>query len=77
MQSPDARASLNSTIAAEVRAELGRQNVSQAQLAIRLGWTKYRLNRRLRSESDFSIGELEQISSALKVPIVDLLAEAS
>ena len=77
MQRPDARASLNDAIAAEVRAELGRQNISQTQLAIRLGWTKHRLNRRLRSISEFSTGELEQISGALNVPISDLLAEAS
>jgi transcriptional regulator with XRE-family HTH domain len=81
MQHPNARAggrlSLNNTIAAEVRAELGRRNLSQAQLAVRLGWTQVRLSRRLRSVSDFSTAELEQISDALGVPIAHLLAEAS
>lgn len=81
MQHPDARAnaraSLNSTIAAEVRAELGRQNLSQRELARRLGWTQVKVSRRLRSVSDLKTAELEQICHALGVPITDLLAEAS
>jgi transcriptional regulator with XRE-family HTH domain len=77
MQEPSARASLNQAIAGEIRAELGRQNVNQAQLARRLGWTQARVSRRLRDVSDFSTAELEQICAALDVELIDLLAEAS
>lgn len=78
MQQTDARASLNEAIAAEIRAELGRRGMSQAQLAIRIGWTKETLARRLRSftERGFSISELEQIAEALDITVIDLIAEA-
>lgn len=68
-------------VAAEVRAELGRQGMSQQKLADRLGWTQVRLSRRLStgetSPVPFSVGELQNVADALGVPVTTFLPAPS
>lgn len=61
--------SLNDSVAAEIRAELGRQRISSAELARRLGrsdaWVSYRLSSRHALSTD----DLERIADALDVSV--------
>lgn len=63
--------SLNAQVAAEVRAEMGRRGMSNAELARLLGvseaWTTRRLGR--RAESPLSLVDLQRIAAALRVPL--------
>lgn len=52
-------------IAAEVRAEMFRQKVTQRELASRIGWRQPRLARRLTAKVAFRSGELASIADAL------------
>lgn len=63
--------SLAGHIAREVRAEMARQGISQEALAERLGdgWYQRRVSRRLTGEVAINLDELEQISSALGMPV--------
>ncbi len=54
---------------AEIRAEMGRQDVNQTELARRLGWQGSMLSRRLAGKIELSIFEVEQIAAALEVPV--------
>lgn len=67
-------------VAAEVRAELGRQGMSQLQLAEKLGWPQPRLWRRLSTGDatpvPFSVGELTAVADALGVPVTTFLPQA-
>lgn len=60
-------------VAAEIRAELARQRVSQAALILATGITKNTLRRRLNGVKPFYVHELEAICSFLNVPLSELL----
>jgi transcriptional regulator with XRE-family HTH domain len=62
-------ASLPERIAAEVRAELGRQRMSQRRLAAKLDLSQAQVNDRLRGSVEFRLSELEQIAEILGVPL--------
>ena len=64
---------LQDSVTAEVRAELGRQNHSQRDLARALGWSEVRLSRRLRGSVPWSLGDVEKIAAELDVPVSRLL----
>lgn len=61
--------SLPQTTAAEVRAEMARQRVSQAALAEHLGRTQQYVSRRIVGEIPFDVADLEKIAQYLRVPI--------
>lgn len=63
------------TIAGEVRAELGRQNLSQTYLCAELGWTQPYLSRRLTGAVAFSTDDLEAVAEVLGVPLTQLITE--
>jgi len=67
-------------IAAEVRAEIARQGISQQALAERLGWLQNRLSRRItdgKTSVPFTVVELAAVAAALGVPLTQFLpAEA-
>lgn len=66
-------------IAAEVRAEIGRQGMSQQALADRLGWPQPRLSRRLtdgKTAVPFTVVELTAVASTLGVPLAQFLPAA-
>ena len=60
-------------IAHEVRAEMIRQNLSQQQLADKLGWTQRRVSRRLTGDRPIDASEPEQLAAALGVPVARLI----
>jgi transcriptional regulator with XRE-family HTH domain len=65
------------TIAGEVRAELGRQNLSQTYVCARLKWTQPYLSRRLTGQVAFSTDDLEKIAEFLDVPVIRFLEPAA
>lgn len=60
-------------IAREIRAEMGRQGISQGQLADQLGCTQRSLSRRLTGDVPVDVAELEQLADALGVPLSQFL----
>ena len=68
-----------SRVAAEVRAEMARQGVTQQALADRLGWPQSRLSRRIALEggkhkaSPFDMRELGDVADALGVSVMRLI----
>lgn len=69
-----------SRIAAEVRAEMGRQNMSQQALADQLGWPQNRVSRRLNGGAaltPFTVIELMAVAAVLDVPMANFLPEAA
>lgn len=64
-------------IAAEVRAELGRQGKTQRQVAEQLGMTQQSLNLRLMGMRSFRAEEIAKLAEVLGVPASQFLpAEA-
>lgn len=68
--------SLNAHVAGEIRAELGRQNRSQASLAAALGWQTTYFSRRMTAAVPFTIDDLEAISAELGVSLKTLMPVA-
>lgn len=54
-------------VAAEIRAELGRQDLSHANLASSLGWTEAKLSRRLGGKVAFRLTDINAIARTLGV----------
>lgn len=68
---------LQALIAGEIRAEMARQQVTQQQLAIRLGTDQAVVSRKLRGDgSHFTTRDIERWASALGVPVTQLLPAA-
>lgn len=69
------RSELSTRIAAEVRAEMGRQGISSAALARKLGvseaWTSRRLS--INGDQTMDLDDLPRIADVLGVPIAELL----
>lgn len=66
---------LAESVAAKIRAELERQEISYRELGRRLGVSIAYVSRRLSEEPDvqFRMDELENVASALGVPVTDFL----
>lgn len=66
---------LTQRVAAEIRAELGRQQMSQRQLAEKLGIDQALVSRRLAAINarPWTTDEIDRIASALGVPVDRLL----
>lgn len=64
-------------IAANIRAELGRQNKTRAALAREMGVTEMWLSRRVNAQTPFTVDDLATIAAALDVTLADLLPEAA
>jgi len=62
-------------VATEVRAEMARQRVSQDALAAAIGMSQAAVSRRLSGDIPFDVAELEDVATALRVPISQFLAE--
>jgi len=66
-------------IAAEVRAEMARQGISQQALALRLGWLQPRVSRRLTDGETFvpfDTQELAAVAHALGVDVSHFMPAA-
>jgi len=60
-------------VAAEVRAEMARQRVSQRQLAAQLGLSQVQIQRRLAGRIEFRPSELDGAAELLGVPVTRFL----
>lgn len=56
-------------VAAEVRAELARQQMPGVRAARALGWTQNYISVRLRGDVPFSLADLEVMADLLGVPV--------
>ncbi len=68
---------LNERVSSEIRAELGRQRMTQLALAEKIGMQPAILSKRLGSKEgfrSFTLDELDAIASALGVPVERLIA---
>lgn len=61
-------------VAGEIRAELGRQRRTQAELADQLGVSRPWLSRRLSGETPLAVGDVAAIADALGVSLGTLTA---
>ena len=64
---------LAASVAAEVRAEMGRQNLSQQVIGEALGMSRQNAGRRLNGIIPFDVSELEKIATLLGVPVAQFL----
>lgn len=71
------RERLRQRVAAEVRAAAGRENISAAELARRMGWKQSYMARRWDARVAYDVDDLEQIASALLLPVADLLPSSA
>lgn len=65
--------SVTAAVAAEVRAEVARKQISQDKLAAQVGCSRQSLNRRLTGATPFDVAELAAIAEALGVPVTQFL----
>lgn len=56
---------------------LDERDISQSELARRLGWGRMQVQRRLRGGAPLTVAELEAIAVVLEVPATQLLGEVS
>jgi transcriptional regulator with XRE-family HTH domain len=64
-------------VAANVRAELRKQGMSQAALARGVHVSAFLMSRRLSSKVSFNVDELQQIAEVLDVPVEQFLRGAA
>lgn len=64
---------LSEKISSEVRAELARQRLSQAEVATAMGRSQAYLSRRLSGETPFDVDDLDRLTEILGVPVTALL----
>lgn len=65
----------DTSVAANIRAELARRRVSARTAAAELGLTQSALSRRLRGHVDFSASEVQTIATFLGVAVSSLYGE--
>jgi len=63
-------------VSAEIRAEIGRQDLTRSQLSDRLAWHRMRIYRKLDNYSVLTVDELDAIAEMLKVPAAELMRRA-
>lgn len=68
---------LAARVAAEVRAEMARQRVTQETMAESLGWSQQKFSRRVTAEIAFDVAELERVAEILGVPLARFLEVAA
>lgn len=61
--------SYSETVPREIKAEMVLQNLSQFELATRIGWRQQKLQRRLTGHVELTIADLEKITGALGVAL--------
>lgn len=66
---------VNARVAAEVRAEMARQQVTQAEVGARIGKPQHWVSRRLTGDVTFSPDELAAFAAALGVPISQFIGD--
>lgn len=56
-------------VAAQLRAEMGRQELTNEQLAARLGVSDMWVSRRKQQKTQISMADVERLAEALNVPV--------
>ncbi len=56
---------------------LDEREISQSELARRLGWGRMQVQRRLSGAADLTVADLEAIAAVLEVPATQLLGEVT
>lgn len=74
---PNPQPTTDELIAAEVRAELGRKELSYAALARETGIAESSLRLRLKARVPFRVSELETVAGVLHVPVEQFLRGAA
>ncbi len=74
---PTGRVKLGQRLAAEIRAEMARQMITQSELARRLGVIDMWLSRRLRGQQPLNVDELERIAEQLGISELEFMARAT
>jgi len=69
-------AALAQAVAAEIRAETGRQRVSGRELARRIDEPVTTVSRWLRGDTALGLDDLDKIAAALEIDLVDLIRAA-
>ena len=67
------RRMIQETVSREIRAEIGRRDLSKEALAKALGWEPTKLRRRLSGQVPWSVQDIELIASVLDIPRSQLL----
>ncbi|MEV4271978.1 helix-turn-helix domain-containing protein [Micromonospora aurantiaca (nom. illeg.)] len=70
------RERLRHQVAEEIRAQLGRKQMSGAKLARAIDQSEMYVSRRLRGETAFDLDDLERIADVLGVTVTDLMPSA-
>ena len=65
------------SIASEIRAELGRKRIPQADLANVLGVSQAGISRRLSGDTPFDVNEVAAVADFLGVPVALLFGETA
>jgi transcriptional regulator with XRE-family HTH domain len=65
------------SVADNVRAELARRHISAIKLAADIGMGRESISRRLRAQTDFTVGELTTIADYLGVSVCQLIEGAA
>jgi transcriptional regulator with XRE-family HTH domain len=69
---------LTQRVASEIRAELGRRQLSQSDLGLILGVHRTQISKRLQGrELSFTTAELDRIAEALDIPVDRLLGASA
>lgn len=76
METTTTRERLRHQVAEEIRALLGRRQMSGAKLARAIDQSEMYVSRRLRGETAFDLDDLERIAEVLGVPVASLLPSA-
>lgn len=61
---------LSERVAAEIRAEMGRQRRTVASLETQIGWSHMYLSRRLSGRTAIGLDDVEAVAAALEVPVM-------
>ena len=67
---------LSACVAAELRAEVARRRMSGRELSRRIGLPAATVSRRLRGDTPIALDDLENVTAALGVDLIDLLRAA-
>ncbi len=65
------------TVAANIRAEMARQRLSQSAVAVEVGMSPAAISQRLSGKTAINIGELVRRARVLNVPAEALLRDAA
>ena len=65
------------TLIANIRAEMARNGKTQTDLAQLLGITRQSVSQRMLGRVDFRVSEVQAIATSLNVTVADLIGEAA